>query len=765
MLAMGVVAMTAAVGVIGVVWSTGSSGVTTAACTTSGRFDASRLPSAPSRQWAADGTVYAILPCGDTVYVGGDFSMIGPLTGSFASVSPLTGLADEGMPVLEGDVASLAADGDGGWLVGTGPDNPQVCAPLLRVRRSGSIAWSIDACAAKQQGSGATIHALARSGSTVYVGGLFATLGGAERLNAAAVDVDSGRVLPWDPEVGGTPVYDRNDLIPREVNAIEVDDGRVYSGGFFNRVGGTRRVNLAVVDAATGQPTGPNLLDFGSDYAAVGDLAVVDDVIYAGGYFDSDSVDGETRQAAAAVDRQTGRLLAWNPRLGSSYAGVTAVTATPRAILLGGTFSTVRDHPRSNVAAVSPVTGAPLAWAPRITGGIDGGTVEELLEVGGRILVAGGFLTVNGTTHPYAALIEANGKTTRWVAGPAGAVRAVGYDGHRIALGGNFRGVGAVPRTRLAALDTRTGRVRAWAPYVSGEAVTALAADEQHLYIGGSFTSIGATQRKRLAAFERPSMRLAPWHIDVYSQDLGVDEHASVDTLAVAGSTLFIGGDFDHVGTQKRQALAAVDTPSQRVLAFDAALEANGLTRPMVRQLVDQNATLYAVGYLSLPDGAANDLAVLDDRTAKVRLSLEMWPDQLTIALAGQRLFLMGWFETVNREPRDSAAAVNTDNGALLPWQLRLQLDNGEDATAHTVAAAADWVILGGFFDTINGERRHGIAAVSATSPNVSPWHPLGELRDSLFVPAGETLYISSYNDAALAAFTPPQQTEAGTPP
>lgn len=83
--------------------------------TTSDAFDANRLPSSPTRQWAADGEVDAVLRCGRTVYVGGEFDVIGPYTGGFASVSARTGSADQAMPILGRDVTAItseaAADG------------------------------------------------------------------------------------------------------------------------------------------------------------------------------------------------------------------------------------------------------------------------------------------------------------------------------------------------------------------------------------------------------------------------------------------------------------------------------------------------------------------------------------------------------------------------------------------------------------------------------------------------------------------------------
>jgi hypothetical protein len=86
-------------------------------CGRQARLDPTKLSAVPSLQWATDGSVEAVLPCGETVFVGGGFDVIGPYTGSFASVSPRTGVADVGATALHRPVDAIVSDGDGGWVV------------------------------------------------------------------------------------------------------------------------------------------------------------------------------------------------------------------------------------------------------------------------------------------------------------------------------------------------------------------------------------------------------------------------------------------------------------------------------------------------------------------------------------------------------------------------------------------------------------------------------------------------------------------------
>ena len=195
------------------------------------------------------------------------------------------------------------------------------------------------------------VESLAISGSTLYVGGKFASVGGRPRGNLAAVDAATGAVKAWDPRAsdGDNP----------EVLALAVSGSTIYAGGFFTSMGGRPRNHLAAVDARTGalKSWDPN-----AD-STVRVLAVSGTTVYAGGFFTS--VGGRTRNHLAAIDAATGAVRAWDPNVARGYyTEVKALALSGSTVYMAGDFTSVGGQTRNRLAAVDIATGAVKAWDP-----------------------------------------------------------------------------------------------------------------------------------------------------------------------------------------------------------------------------------------------------------------------------------------------------------------------------------------------------------------------------------------------------------------
>jgi hypothetical protein len=181
--------------------------------------------------WIADGAVQTIVISGNTVYLGGDFTYVGPPTGGGAGLYYLTDAAAFPYAAIVGTVNTVVPDGIGGFYLGGSFTSVQGQARnnLARIDNQRNVtAWNPNA--------NGVVSALAVSGGVVYIGGNFTTIGGQGRTRIAAVDA-GGTVTAWNPGASAA------------VSALAVSGTTVYAGGIFFSIGGQTRNRIAALDA------------------------------------------------------------------------------------------------------------------------------------------------------------------------------------------------------------------------------------------------------------------------------------------------------------------------------------------------------------------------------------------------------------------------------------------------------------------------------------------------------------------------------------
>ena len=202
-------------------------------------------------------------------------------------------------------------------------------------------------------------------------------------------------------------------------------------------------------------------------------------------------------------------------------------------------------------------------------------------------------------------------------------------------------------------------------PQTNGR-VNTIAVSGETVYIGGSFTEVitqngVAVARSRLAAINANTGKLTDWAPQV---------NRPVSALAVKGGRVYAGGVFTRAGGKRHNYVALIDAASGEVdHTFDA-----GTDLP-VRALAASGGFLYLGGEFGAVNGEARSrLARVDGITGELDSNWTPAADgpvrTLELSPDSSRLYAGGEFTTTSGKTRRNLAALVTSTGDLdTTWQ------------------------------------------------------------------------------------------------
>ena len=237
---------------------------------------------------------------------------------------------------------------------------------------------------------------------------------------------------------------------------------------------------LAEVNSTTGELL-PTDLDVNESVLS---LAVDGSKLFLGGKFTS--VMTQERRRLAAFNLSSNLLMDWRADCDTLVDfGVTLLTLAEGRLYVSGDFTTIGSSNRSRLAAVEPNTGQVLAWDPNLSGTLP---ISAVVVRSNQVYLAGSFANVGGISHPLLAAVDREtGLLADW-SPPVliGQIFAMALVGNTVYVGGNFN----FGPSYLAAIDATTGQFEAWDPSPSAP-VTLITVGANSLYVGGEFDAIG----------------------------------------------------------------------------------------------------------------------------------------------------------------------------------------------------------------------------------------------------------------------------------
>lgn len=663
-----------------------------------------------------DGSISYVDYSNGYTMLSGYFSQIGPYTGSGVSLDPVTGIYDASMPKFSGgSVLTSISDGSGGWFVGGYFE--YVGGTKIRNLAHITSDKKLDTSFSPNPDYG--VQALALSGSILYVGGFFQNIGGQLRNHLAAIDLSANSVTSWNPNTDGN-VY------TMAVNGSGAT-ATIYIGGYFTKMGGVTRNNLAAVSATGGLASwNPSVTGIGAQVncMTIGTVSGKP-ALYVAGYFTQ--INGVARNSFGVLDISTGAvtLLGIVPtavlKNGTGAPSIQTMALSKGVLYLGGNVQ-ITGYSGQNLIALDATKASPVGPFPTLDGGV------YSIAVADTIIYAGGyFSTVNGLSRPALAAISLKYGLLKDAFDPRPlnneSVTTVSFDGSRLFAGGYFRGVNFEYRNGFALIEDATDKLWPFTFDLNGGQVYTMEIAGSTMYIGGYFSAINKNVRRNLAAIDLTNgATLSSWTPSpIYTT--ASNRPPSVHTMKINGSLLYIGGVFNAINTAAtpRLNLAAIDLSSGAPSSLNITVGTN--SSDAVNSLDISGNSLYVAGAFTNVGGQSRaNLAGIDLSGG----SILPWAPNSTgevrkIKVASNTAYVVGDFlKGINGESRPTAlAAIDLSTGKNNPWNPTLK-----DGAATDVDVTATDVYVGGYYDSVGMQPRMGLSSYSLATGLMNSWNP-----------------------------------------
>lgn len=463
----------------------------------------------------------------------------------------------------------------------------------------------------------------------------------------------------------------------------------------------------------------------------------------------------------SAASTQRPFVLSRARRAAVATAGVTALLAA------------ATGAPAFAVNAVQPtlVSSKPAAFTPHVMNG----SVQSIVQVGGKIVAAGTFTTVRQTAtgadlprNRIFAFDAATGQIDlNFNPDLGGAANSLDTDGTSIYVGGSFGSVGGNTAIKRIVKLSTAGGVDPTFKAVPNAGVNEVVFRAGRLYVGGAFTSVKRgqviTARTALAAVSPTDGAVLP-EVDVpfagvYDPAIGGGTNIKRLDVSADGSRLVAIGNFSKVGGQPRAQVAVLDTSGTPASVapwvtdrFSAARnDCAGVFDSFVRDVdLSPDGSYFAVTTTGAFAGGAGSGTLCDTTSRWETASTGNDPSWVNytggdttygVAVTGAAIYVGGHMRWQNNPfqgdqagpgavPRAGIAALDPVNGLPLTWNPGRTRGVG----AQALYATDQGLWVGSDTNRIAGVVRSRIALMPLAGGKVIPAVAPATLPNDLFL-------------------------------
>ncbi len=403
------------------------------------------------------GIVSKILLSSDNsrIYVGGSFSVFGGETRTgITSVKTSDGSADSFFSNIAGPVSTLALSSGDSTLYAGGSFSAINISSRSYLAAVDTLSGQIDSGFNPNPDNVCTRVLLSYDDATLYVGGIFSSIGGQSRTKLAALNPTTGAATSFSADITGGSI---------SALTLSPDDSTLYVGGSYTQIGGVARNNLAAVNTSSSvvstsfvpQPNGSiNKILLNS----AGSRAFI------GGNFTN--IAGVARSYLSELNTSDGSAVSVFAPFLDSFPTDLLLSPNESQLYLVGVFSAVNSVARTNFARLNVADGSTdsleYSFSPSIPWRLERSLDQQ------KIYIAGNFSSLDGNNRAgLAALNASDGSLSSFASKPmpaGGFVNAIFVDnttGIFFAFPGSGNGTTAGSNAYLIPIDPISGN---WLP-------------------------------------------------------------------------------------------------------------------------------------------------------------------------------------------------------------------------------------------------------------------------------------------------------------
>lgn len=472
--------------------------------------------------------------------------------------------------------------------------------------------------------------------------------------------------------------------------------------------------------------------------------------ILAGGYFKS--YNGASINHIIRLNEDFTMDFTFQSSLGpNSYVNTIALQSDNK-ILIGGYFTSYDSIRKNRIARLN--SNGSLDATFNIGIGANGSVRSIVLQPDGKILIAGGFTTINGIPASRVARLNSDGSldaTFNIGIGASDSVNSIILqpDG-KILIVGAFTTFNGISKNKIARLNSDGSLDATFNPGTgASHSIYAIAVQtDGKILIGGDFTTFSGNGYNRIARLNSNGS------IDA-SFNPGLGTNGSVYSLVIqSDGKIIVGGMFTTYNSTTSKFITRINANGSLDTEFNTGTGINGYVNSVIQQT---NGKTLIGGYFTSYNGneingivRLNSDASLDENIFKPGAGLN-GTVYSTIVQPDNKILVCGNFTSFNGIKRNNIVRLKT----VASLDPTFNPGIGANNTIRTIVLQPDGrIIIGGDFTSFNGVARNRIARLNSDGSLDISFDPgtgtnTGSVRSIALQPNGKILiagYFTSYN-------------------